>query len=73
MMKRKHARFVLTAALAIGILILAMRGVHFALMSHLPASFTLKLDGNPWKCTSSGNVINCTYSFSVHNIRPEMR
>jgi hypothetical protein len=50
-----------------------MRGVHFALMSHLPASFTLKLDGNPWKCTSSGNVINCTYSFPVHNIRPEMR
>jgi hypothetical protein len=72
-MKRKQARLVLTAALAIGMLILAMRGVHFALMSHLPASFTLKLDDNPWKCTSSGNVINCTYSFPVHNIRPGMR
>ena len=72
-MKRRTARTILTAALALGVLILAWRGIHFALMSHLPASFTLKLDGNPWKCTSSGNVINCTYSFPVHNIRPEVR
>jgi hypothetical protein len=72
-MKRRHARLVLTAALVLALFILATRGVHFALMSHLPAHFTLKLDGNPWKCTSSGNVINCTYNFPVHNIRPEMR
>jgi hypothetical protein len=72
-MKRRHARFVLTAALALGILILASRGIHFALMSHIPATFTLKLDGNPWKCTSSGNVINCTYKLPVHNISPDAR
>jgi hypothetical protein len=41
LMKRKTARTVITAALALGILILAWRGIHFVLVSHLPASFTL--------------------------------
>jgi hypothetical protein len=72
LMKRKRARMVLTATLALGILILAWRGIHFVLVSHLPASFTLKLDGIPWKCTSSGNTISCN-SFPVHVIRPELR
>ena len=58
---------VLTAALALGILILAWRGVHFVLVSHLPASFTLKLDGSPWKCTNSGAVVNCTSSVPAHS------
>jgi hypothetical protein len=69
LMKRKRARMVLTAALALGILILAWRGIHFVLVSHLPASFTLRLDGNSWRCTGSGTVVNCTYSVPVHSPR----
>jgi hypothetical protein len=57
LMKRKTARTLITAALALGILILAWRGIHFVLVSHLPAHFTLKLDGIPWRCTSSETVV----------------
>ena len=66
MMKRKTARAIVTIALVLGVVIIAVR-IHPSPAGDPPAHkmppahFTLRLDGNSWLCASSGTIVSCTY------------
>jgi hypothetical protein len=66
-MKRKTARTVITAALALAVLIFAVRGIRLTPAGSdpppapVPSRFTLNLVGVVYTCAMKGKTANCAY------------